>query len=306
MGVLVVGSVALDSVETPFGSAADVLGGSASYFSVAASFFDQVYMVGVVGRDFPQEHIKFFQGRGIDTAGLEVAPGETFRWRGRYGYDLNTAITLDTRLNVFSHFDPKLPESYRDVGHLFLANIDPHLQLRVLEQVREPTFVALDTMNFWIERSREALERVIRRVDAVMINEAETRQFAQEPNLVAAAKKIMALGPRLVVVKRGEYGVIMFTREEIFSAPAYPLERVFDPTGAGDSFAGGFMGLLASVGDLREERLRQAAVLGSVMASICVEEFSLKRFGGLSRQDVERRYKEFQSLTHFDDLHLSD
>mgnify|MGYP005844284771 CR=1 FL=1 len=304
MALLVVGSVALDSIETPFGVAPEVLGGSASYFSVAASFFTKVQMVGVVGSDFPGEHLDLFRSRGIDTSGLLKVEGETFRWHGRYGYDLNTAITIDTRLGAFSDFNPVLPDGYRDSKYVFLANIDPEIQMKVLDQVKRPTLVAADTMNFWIERKREALEEVVRRVDVVIINEAEAREFSQEVNLVTAARKIRELGPRLLLVKRGEYGVLMFTDGGIFSAPAYPLERVFDPTGAGDSFAGGFMGFLANARDHREENLRQAVVLGSVMASFCVEEFSLNRLWNLTRQDIERRYKEFQALTRFEDLKL--
>lgn len=302
MALLVVGSVALDTVETPFGQVSEALGGSATYFSLAASFFTTVKLVAVVGQDFPKEHTEFLKARGVDTAGLKVAKGETFRWRGRYGYDLNDAETIETRLNVFSSFDPKLPRRYRETRYLFLANIDPDLQLKVLSQVKSPKLIALDTMNFWIAKKRESLKKVMRLVDVVIINEAEARQFALEPNLVIAAKKIQALGPRLVVIKRGEYGVLMFNADSIFSAPAYPLEKTFDPTGAGDSFAGGFLGFLANAGDHKEESLRQAVVMGSVMASFAVEEFSLNRLKRLKPTDIEKRYREFRALTHFEDL----
>lgn len=302
MALLVVGSVALDTVETPFGQVSEVLGGSATYFSLSASFFTSVKLVAVVGQDFPKEHTEFLKSRGVDTDGLEVATGETFRWRGRYGFDLNDAETIETRLNVFSSFDPKLPPPYRRTRYLFLANIDPDLQLKVLSQVKSPKLVALDTMNFWIAKKRESLKKVMGLVDVVIINEAEARQFSLEPNLVIAAKKIQELGPRLVIIKRGEYGVLMFTPEAIFSAPAYPLEKTFDPTGAGDSFAGGFLGFLASTGNHKEESLRQAVVMGSVMASFSVEEFSLNRLKRLKATEIERRYREFRALTHFDDL----
>lgn len=305
MSVLVVGSVALDSVETPFGSVTEVLGGSATYFSLAASFFTSVSMVGVVGKDFSRKHLELLKSKEIDIDGLEIAEGKTFRWRGQYGYDLNDAQTLETRLNVFSRFDPRLPSKYRKIKYVFLANIDPDLQLKVLDQVAKPRMVALDTMNFWIASKRESLKRVMERADVVVINEAEARQFAMEANLVIAAKKIQALGPRVLIVKRGEYGVLAFTPRRVFCAPAYPLEKIFDPTGAGDSFAGGLMGYLARTSNQREEGWRQAVVLGSVMASFAVEKFSLDRLESLSRQDIHRRYREFKRLTHFADLKLN-
>ncbi len=305
MAVLVVGSVALDSVETPFGSVTEVLGGSATYFSLAASFFTSVFVVGVVGKDFSSKHLKLLKSKKIDIDGLEMVEGKTFRWRGRYGYDLNNAETLETRLNVFSHFDPQLPPKYRKTEYVFLANIDPDVQLKVLDQVAEPKLVALDTMNFWISSKRESLRKVMERADVVVINEAEARQFAMEANLVTAAKKIQALGPRVLIVKRGEYGVLAFTPRAVFSAPAYPLERIFDPTGAGDSFAGGLIGYLARTRNQREDGWRQAVVLGSVMASFAVEEFSLDRLKSLSHQDIRRRYREFKRLSHFADLRLN-
>ncbi len=302
MSIVVVGTVAFDTVETPFGKGDNVLGGSATYFSTSASFFTDVSLVAVVGEDFPQEHVDFLQSRSIDTTGLQRIPGKTFQWRGKYGYDLNDAQTLDTQLNVLMEFRPDLPESYRDAEYLFLANIDPELQLEVLEQVRSPKLVACDTMNFWISSKPAALTEVMRKVDIVVINEGEARQFTSEANLIKAARKIIALGCKRLVVKRGEYGVLMFTGDSVFAAPAYPLEEVFDPTGAGDTFAGGFMGYLANTGDLSEEGVRQAIVFGSVMASFNVEDFSLERMKRLDYHEIETRYKSFKTLTSFRDI----
>lgn len=302
MSIVVVGTVAFDTVETPFGRGEQVLGGSATYFSTSASFFTDVSLVAVVGDDFPQEHVDFLRSRSIDTSGLQRMPGKTFRWCGKYGYDLNDAQTLDTQLNVLSDFRPDLPPSFREAEYLFLANIDPELQLEVLEQVRAPRLVACDTMNFWISSKPAALAEVLRRVDIVVINEAEARQFTSQANLVKAARSIIALGCKRLVIKRGEYGVLMFTADSLFAAPAYPLEEVFDPTGAGDTFAGGFMGYLANTGDLSEEGVRQAIVFGSVMASFNVEDFSLERLKRLGYRDIERRYKSFKALTSFRDI----
>jgi sugar/nucleoside kinase (ribokinase family) len=302
MGIVVVGTVAFDTVETPFGRGENVLGGSATYFSISASFFTDVSLVAVVGEDFPQEHVDFLQSRDIDTEGLQRIPGKTFHWSGKYGYDLNEAQTLDTQLNVLMDFKPELPESYRDAEYLFLANIDPDLQLEVLAQVRRPKLVACDTMNFWISSKPEALRKVLQNVDIVVINEGEARQFTGEANLVKAARQIIDLGCKRLVVKRGEYGVLMFTADSVFAAPAYPLEQVFDPTGAGDTFAGGFMGCLADSGDLTEEGIRQAIVFGSVMASFNVEDFSLERMKLLTYSEIEDRYKSFTSLTSFRDI----
>jgi len=302
MGVLVVGSVALDSVETPFGKVQEALGGSGTYFSTSASFFTDVRLVAVVGGDFPEEHLDFLRGRRVDLEGLQRAEGKTFRWQGRYEYDLNEAHTLDTQLNVFESFHPELPENYRDADYVFLGNIDPELQLEVLKQVRTPKLVACDTMNFWSTGKREALVKTLAHVDMLVINEAETRQLAEQPNLVKAAKTVMAMGPRILVVKRGEYGVLMFTGDSIFSLPAYPLEEVFDPTGAGDTFAGGLIGHIAAQGSLDDATLRRAAVYGSVMASFNVEQFSLERMRTLSQRDIESRFASFKQLTHFQTL----
>src|SRR3990172_4120333 len=302
MSLLVVGSVAFDSVETPFGKAEEVLGGSATYFSTAASFFTDVKLVAVVGDDFPEEHVTFLKSREIDVNGLQKASGKTFRWKGRYDYDLNTAHTLETQLNVLSSFKPVLPEEYKDAEYVFLANIDPVLQLEVLKQVKKPKLVACDTMNFWIEGKLPELKETLKHVDMLTINEGEARELAKEANLVKAAKSILSMGPKKLIIKRGEYGSLMFSDSGVFSAPAYPLESVFDPTGAGDSFAGGFMGYLANTGNLSDGNIRQAIVFGSVMASFNVEEFSLNRMKRLDYKEIEERYKEFKRLTHFEDL----
>jgi sugar/nucleoside kinase (ribokinase family) len=302
MGILVVGSVAFDSVETPFGKMDSVLGGSATYFSTSASFFTDVSLVAVVGDDFPQEHLDFLRSRNIDLRGLAHESGKTFHWKGKYGYDLNEAQTLETHLNVFENFRPVIPEEYRGTEYLFLANIDPELQMEVLSQVQSPRIIACDTMNFWISSKPDALKKVIERVDILIINEGEARQFTGEANLVKAAKAILALGAKTLIIKRGEYGVLMFTHTSIFAAPAYPLEEVFDPTGAGDTFAGGFMGYLANTGDVSEEGIRQAIIFGSVMASFNVEDFSLDRMKTLDYNEIEGRYKSFKKMTHFEGL----
>ncbi len=300
--LLVVGSVALDTVRTPFGEASEVLGGSATYFATAASYFTSVDLIAVVGEDFPEEHVKFLQRRGIDLTGLERRPGRTFRWKGEYTHQLNEAHTLDTRLNVFETFRPKIPESYRAPSMLFLGNIDPELQLEVLRQVQRPALVACDTMNFWIDRKREALWRVLEQVDVLMINDGEARALGGRPNLVQVARDILARGPKHLIVKRGEYGVLMFDHKRSFAAPAFPLELVRDPTGAGDTFAGGFVGYLAATGNLSEVAMRQAVIFGSVMASFTVEAFSLDRLRALDYKEIEARFGEFKRLTHFEDL----
>jgi len=305
MSILVVGSVAFDSITTPFGHVDEVLGGSACYFSTSASFFTDVNLVAVVGEDFPQRHIDFLDSRGIGLEGLMRGAGRTFRWAGQYEYDLNEAHTLDTQLNVFEDFKPDLPKGYRDAEYVFLANIDPELQLDVLSQVRNPRLVACDTMNFWISGKRDALLKTLARVDTLVINEAEVRQLAEEPNLVKAAAIVRGFGPQTLVVKRGEYGVLMFGEHSIFSAPAYPLEEVFDPTGAGDTFAGGFVGYLAATRNLNENNLRKAIVFGSVTASFTVEKFSLDRLRDLQYGEIEDRFHKMKLLTDFgllDDL----
>jgi len=302
MGILVVGSVAFDSIETPFGVAEDVLGGSATYFSTSASYFTDVSLVAVVGSDFPEEHEDFLRSRNIDLRGLSRSSGDTFRWKGRYGYDLNEAHTLETRLNVFESFRPSIPPEYADAEYLFLANIDPDLQMEVLKQVRNPRVVASDTMNFWISCKPESLKKVIGKVDILIINEAEARQLAREPNLVKAARSILSLGVGTLIIKRGEYGVLMFSRSSIFAAPAYPLENVFDPTGAGDTFAGGFMGYLANTGNISDAGIRQAIIFGSVMASFTVEDFSLNRLKSLDYRQIEERFRSLKAMTHFEGI----
>ena len=300
--LLVVGSVALDTVKTPFGAASEVLGGSATFFSTAASFFTGVELIAVVGEDFPAEHLEFLKSRKIDLAGLERAKGRTFRWKGEYSYQLNEAKTLDTRLNVFESFRPRIPDRYKTPDMLFLGNIDPELQLEVLQQVKRPSLVACDTMNFWIEGKRDALWRVLEHVDVLIINDGEARALGSNPNLVKVANDVLARGPKHLIIKRGEYGVLMFNRERAFGAPAYPLEQVMDPTGAGDTFAGGFMGYLASTGNLSDASMRQAIIFGSVMASFTVEAFSLERLRTLDHAAIQQRFREFKRLTHFEDL----
>lgn len=303
MSVLVVGSIALDSLETPFGKRDDVPGGSATFFSTAASFFAPVQLVGVVGEDFPEEHVRFLEGRGVDTAGLTRASGKTFRWKGRYGFDLNEAHTLDTQLNVFGEFKPQLPERFKKPDLLFLGNIHPELQSLVLDQVAQrPRLVAMDTMNFWISGSRESLLKTLSRVDMLFVNDAEARQLAGEHNVVKAARAILGMGPKRLVIKRGEYGALLFEGGHVFAAPAYPLENVFDPTGAGDSFAGGFVGYLARRGEISLDTLRQACVAGSTLASFCVEKFSLDRFRDLKPMEIAERLAAFKQLTHFEEI----
>ena len=302
MSILVVGSLAFDTIETPFGKVDKVLGGSAVYFSVAASFFTEVFLVGVVGKDFPESHLNILRERGIDLQGLKQEDGATFHWEGRYGYDLNEAHTLDTKLNVFEKFSPDIPEAYRDLEYVFLANIDPELQLRVLKQVHKPKVVALDTMNFWIENKLDALKETIKFVDILIINEAEARELAKEYNLVKAARTISSFGPKALIIKQGTYGALLFTNSSIFSAPAYPLEVTLDPTGAGDSFAGGFMGYLAKCRNLHDVGIRQAIIFGSVMASFCVEQFSVERLRILTDQEIASRFTEFLNLTCFKEI----
>jgi sugar/nucleoside kinase (ribokinase family) len=298
--VLVVGSVALDSVETPFGKVDEALGGSGTYFSSSASHFAPVQLVGVVGDDYPVDQLAPLAARGVDLQGLEQAEGRSFRWRGRYRHDLNSAETLETHLGVFSSFRPKIPDAFRAAPFVFLANIDPRLQLQVLDQVERPQLVACDTMNFWIESRRPELLELLGRVDLVTLNDGEARQLTERANLVQAARWILDRGPRFVLIKKGEHGAFMFTRDSIFFAPAYPLESVFDPTGAGDSFAGGFIGYLAATGDLSERGMRRAVVVGSAMGSFAVERFSNARLMEVSRADIDARIREFRQLVAFD------
>jgi sugar/nucleoside kinase (ribokinase family) len=302
VSLLVVGTVALDSVKTPFGNVDNALGGSATYFSVSASYFTDVRLVAVVGEDFPREHTQFLKSKNIDIRGLEVQKGETFKWKGEYGYDLNEAHTLATHLNVLASFKPNIVDDYRQSDVVFLANVDPDIQFDVLKQVEKPKLTACDTMNYWIESKPDSLKRTLEHVDLLTINEAEIRQLSGEAGLVKAAKKVQAMGPKIIVVKQGSYGAIMFSGHSVFSAPAYPLEFVFDPTGAGDTFAGGFMGYLASTLNFSEESMRKAIIFGSVMASLNVESFSLDRLRSLDYHEIEGRYREFKKLTHFEDI----
>ena len=302
VSLLVVGTVALDSVKTPFGNVDNALGGSATYFSTSASYFTDVRLVAVIGEDFPKEHIQFLKSRNVDIRGLEVQKGETFRWKGEYGYDLNEAHTLATHLNVLATFKPDIHDDFKTSDVVFLANVDPDIQLDVLKQVETPKLVACDTMNYWISSKRDALKRLLRDVDLLTINEAEIRQLAGESSLVKAAKTVQALGPKTIIVKQGSYGALMFNGHSVFSAPAYPLESVFDPTGAGDTFAGGFMGYLASTMNFTEDSMRKAVIFGSVMASLNVEAFSLERLRSLDYKEIEDRYREFKKLTHFEDI----
>lgn len=302
--LLVAGTVAYDSIETPFGKADNVLGGSALHFTNAASFFTDVGIVATVGSDFDMEGISFLKDRSVDMSGIEVDHGKTFRWEGRYGYDLNQAITLKTELNVIETFKPKVPEDYRNAEFLFLANIDPDLQLHVIEQVGKPVALVLDTMNFWIENKYDALMKVISRVDMLVINEAELREITKEHNLLKGARKLIETGPVCIVVKRGEYGVFMMNRDEVFLAPAYPLEDVFDPTGAGDTFAGGFMGYLANVGEATSETVKQAIIMGTVMASFNVEDFSINRIKRLTMPEIKQRYHALKGCMRFGDISL--
>jgi sugar/nucleoside kinase (ribokinase family) len=301
--LLVVGSVALDSVETQAAKRDEVLGGAASYFSVAASFFAPVRLIGVVGNDFPKEHEALLGSFGVDLAGLERAPGRTFRWAGRYSPDFNHRTTLDTQLNVFESFRPKLPPSWSDSPFVFLANIDPVLQGEVLEQVERPRFVACDTMNFWIEGGRRPdLERVLTKVDMLLLNDEEARLLSRHDSLPSAARAIRDMGPKAVVIKRGDAGALLFHEGGVFAAPAFPIERVVDPTGAGDSFAGGFMGWLAHSGDITPSGIRTSLIMGSVLASFCCEDFSLDRFRSLDLSAIRERFVAFADLVHFEKI----
>ena len=300
MSILAVGSVALDSVETPFGTADRVIGGSAVFFAAASSLLSPVRLVGVVGDDYPFEKLDFLTERGADLSGVERAEGESFFWAGRYAYDLNSRDTLETRLGVFGDFKPNVPDAFRDSRYVFLGNIDPVLQLEVLDQVREPAAVICDTMNYWIEGNREALVELLGRVDILMVNDAEARQLAGDHNLVRAARWIQERGTRYVVVKKGEHGAILFGRDWMFFVPGFPLEVIFDPTGAGDSFAGGFVGHMASVDSLEPDDLRRAMVYGSVMGSFAVESFSVDRFRALSESEILHRIMQFREMTTFE------
>ena len=300
MSLLVVGSVALDTIETPFGKAENALGGSATFFSAAASLFCPVQLVGVVGNDFPLDALGFLRARGVDLGGLDRRYGESFRWSGVYSFDLNARETRETRLGVFAEFRPAIPDEFRDARWIFLGNIDPDLQLEVLDQVRAPRMVACDTMNYWISGKRDALLRLLERVDLIMVNDSEARELSGDYNLLRASRWIQAHGPEMVVVKKGEHGAILFTRDLIFFAPGFPLEEVFDPTGAGDAFAGGFIGYLARAGDTTPEHLRRAMIYGSTLGSFAVERFGVERLVDLTTAEIDERVVQFRELTAFE------
>lgn len=302
MSLAVVGSVAFDAVETPFGKRDKILGGAATHFSLSASFFTQVHAVGVVGNDFGDAEWDVFKRHAINIGDIEIVPdGKTFFWSGRYDYDMNTAHTLDTQLNVFETFQPKLSDASKNARLLFLANIQPTLQKQVREQ-SNAEFVAMDTMNFWITSTKDALIETIKVVDCLIINDAEARQLTGEPNLIKATKQILEMGPKALVIKRGEYGAALFTDGSYFAMPAYPLESVFDPTGAGDTFAGGFMGYLASQKEIGDEAMRRAMIYGSVMASFNVEKFGTERVDALDYPEINERFRAFKRMTHFEEI----
>lgn len=300
MSLLVVGSVAIDSLETPFGKRKEILGGSATYFSVSASFFTPVSLVAVVGTDFHKAYLKTLRDKGLDLSGLEIKKGKTFRWKGFYGYDLNTADTIYTKLNVFKDFHPVIPHHYRKIPYLFLANIDPHLQLLVLKNINPPRLVACDSMNFWIENELKALKRLLKKIDVFIINDSEARLLSKESNLLKAAKYIFSLGPQRLIIKRGDSGAIFFTSKGgAFCAPAFLMDGIKDPTGAGDTFAGGFMGYLSKTNNLAEAGFRRAVIYGAIMASFCVQDFGPSRLLKLKPFEVERRFEDYQRLTRF-------
>ena len=300
MGLVVVGSIALDSVETPFGKTEEALGGSAVFFACAGSILHPVQVVGVVGRDYPMGELQRLAQRGMDLRGVTVADGESFRWAGKYGFDLSTRETLETRLGVFANFRPVIPEPFRDAAFVFLGNIDPELQLDVLQQIRKPTFVACDTMNFWIQGKRTALLKLLKHVDVLLVNDSEVRELSGDWHIHRAARWVMQHGPKLVVVKKGEHGAVLVEEGRIFYVPAFPLDDVFDPTGAGDSFAGGYMAYLAGTNDLSSANLRRAMVYGSAMGSFAVERFSVARFDEITLADVQARVRAYHDLVHFE------
>lgn len=301
MSILVVGSVALDSVKTPYGEKIEALGGSATFFSLSASYFAPVNIVAVIGEDFPKQHLEFLRKRkNIDISGIEIKNGgKTFRWKASYEADINNPQTLDTQLNVFGEFNPVIPDRYKDSKYLFLANIDPDLQHNILSQIKRPRIIACDSMNYWIKTKRQSLERLLKKVDIFFVNDSEARLLAEKDNLLKAAKHIITLGPEIVVVKKGEHGVLFVSRNSSFIVPAYLLEEVIDPTGAGDTFAGGFMGYIASQAKFNDSAYRKAVVYGTVMASFNVESFSVGKLAALKKDLIEKRLKEFIKLTRF-------
>ncbi|MBK8663416.1 MAG: bifunctional hydroxymethylpyrimidine kinase/phosphomethylpyrimidine kinase [Ignavibacteriales bacterium] len=304
MSLLIVGSVAFDSVETPFRSVDNALGGSATYISLAASYFTApVYIVGVVGSDFPKKYLDLLEAHNVNLTGLQIVEdGLTFRWAGKYHYDLNTRDTLLTELNVFETFNPIIPDKLKKSTYVCLGNIDPTLQLKVLDQLENPHFVVCDTMNYWIEGKQAELKEVLKRSDVLIINDSEARLLSNEPNLIKSAKAIREMGAKILIIKKGEHGALLFTEDVVFSAPAYPLEMINDPTGAGDSFAGGFTGYLHKTQDLSPENIKRAVIYGSAMASFCVEQFSTEALENLSYLRVQDRYREFLTISRFDEI----
>jgi len=303
MSILIVGSLAFDDIETPFGQSLNTLGGSSTYIALSSSYFtDNVQLVGVVGSDFEDEHFQLLHSRGIDTKGInKVENGKTFRWAGRYHYDMNTRDTLDTQLNVFADFDPHVPMQYRDAEFVCLGNIDPELQLKVLDQINKPKLVICDTMNFWIEGKPAELKKTLERVDIFIINDSEARILSGDPNLVKSARIIRNMGPKTLIIKKGEHGALLFTENGIFAAPAFPLESIYDPTGAGDTFAGGFIGHLARCGSINDIEMRRAVLYGSAMASFCVEKFGTEKIAALDMLEIEDRFQSFRELSRIDE-----
>jgi sugar/nucleoside kinase (ribokinase family) len=299
MKLVVLGTLAFDSIQTPFGRVENVLGGSATYFSLAARKFSEVGVIGVVGRDFPDEKLNFLKNRGIDLKGVEKSEGKTFRWEGFYEYDMDQAHTLKTELNVLETFKPKIPEEYEGCDYLFLANTDPKIQLETLEKIR-PRYSFCDTMNFWIEHKKEELTKLLKKVDGVFVNEGEARQYCETPNLIQAGRRLLKLGPKKVIIKKGESGALFFSEYEFFAAPAYPLETVKDPTGAGDSFAGGTVGHLAKHGEFTDYWIKKSMVCGSVISSYVVEDFGIESFKKLTQRHIEERYEAFKKIVAFD------
>jgi sugar/nucleoside kinase (ribokinase family) len=307
VSVLVVGSLAIDSIETPFGSEPKALGGSATYISAAASYFtNPIRLVGVVGGDFPKEGLRFLEERHVDLEGLEIVKnGKTFHWAGRYHYDLNVRDTLTTQLNVFEKFDPKIPPKYKNSTYVCLGNIDPVLQLRVLDQIDKPRVVICDTMNYWIQGKYKELLATLKRIGILILNESEARLLSKEPNLIKAARLIRGMGPQTVIVKKGEHGALLITESTVFSAPAYPMENIFDPTGAGDAFAGGFVGWLGRTDDLSEENLKRAVIYGSALASFCVEKFGVDGLRDLTYLQIQDRFRAFRELSRFEEDYVA-
>jgi len=303
MSILIVGSLAFDDIETPFGRSDNTLGGSSTYIALSASYFtDTIQMVGVVGSDFEEKHFELLHSKNIDTKGVQmVEEGKTFRWAGRYHYDMNTRDTLDTQLNVFADFDPMVPQQYRDAEFVCLGNIDPELQLKVLDQINKPKLVILDTMNFWIEGKPEELKKTLERVDIFILNDSEARLLSGDPNLVKSARIIRKMGPKTLIIKKGEHGALLFTDNGIFAAPAFPLESIYDPTGAGDTFAGGFIGHLSRCETITDTEMRRAVLYGSAMASFCVEKFGTEKIAALDLLEIEDRYQSFRELSRTDE-----